>query len=230
MPAWLRLGCVTALAAQAPEAQSWMSAGERARLAAMPATRRRGQFVAGRWLARTLLAQAFGGSWQDWSLTDGEDAPPQARGPAPASLSISHSGDRIACAVGTNALGLDLEFVRPRKGLDALYGAVTTEAERATLASHVAPGDIAHRFAHAWTLKEAGLKLHGGGLFATMLGHALTLEASCAQGANACTWLHDGHVLALCAPDIGTLTTLVMPAAPRYWRLVPTGSTAINHA
>ncbi|MGY2488778.1 4'-phosphopantetheinyl transferase family protein [Cupriavidus sp. CP313] len=230
MATWLRLGCVTALATQAPDAQSWMSEGEHARLAAMQATRRRTQFVAGRWLARTLLAEAFGGTWQDWTLTDGADAPPEVCGPVPARLSISHSGDRIACAVGSNALGLDLEPVRPRKGLDALYGAITTEAERATLASHVTPADTMHQFAHAWTLKEAGLKLYGGGLFATLLGHALTLDGSCAQRANACTWLHDGHVLALCATDFRTLTTPEMPTAPRYWRLVPSGSAAINHA
>ncbi|SCU78462.1 Holo-ACP synthase 2 [Cupriavidus necator] len=230
MPAWLRLGCVTALATQAPDARSWMSEGEHARLAAMQATRRRAQFVAGRWLARTLLAQAFGGGWQDWSLTDGEDSSPEARGPVAARLSISHSGDLIACAVGSDALGLDLEPVRHRKGLDALYGAITTEAERATLACHVTPADTVHRFAHAWTLKEAGLKRHGGGLFATMLGHALTFEGACARGANACTWTHDGHVLALCTTDVHTLTTPEMPTAPRYWRLVPSGSAAINHA
>ncbi|WP_454740507.1 hypothetical protein [Cupriavidus necator] len=69
MTTWLRLGSVTELAAQAPEAQSWMTEGELARLAAMQSARRRGQFVAGRWLARTLLAEAFGGVWQAWTLT-----------------------------------------------------------------------------------------------------------------------------------------------------------------
>jgi 4'-phosphopantetheinyl transferase len=230
MPAWLRLGCVSALAAQAPDAQSWMSAGERARLAGMPATRRRAQFVAGRWLARTLLARAFGGNWQDWSLTDGEDAPPQTCGPVPASLSISHSGERVACAVGSDALGLDLEPVRPRKGLDALYGAITTGAERAVLAGHVTPADTVHRFAHAWTLKEAGIKRHGGALFGTMLGHALTLEPSCARDANACTWLHDGHVLALCAAEVDTVIATEMSAAPRYWQVVPAGTSSLTDA
>ncbi|MDQ0143102.1 4'-phosphopantetheinyl transferase family protein [Cupriavidus necator] len=226
MAAWLRLGSVSALAAQAPDAQSWMSAGERARLAGMPATRRRAQFIAGRWLARMLLARAFGGSWQDWSLSDGEETPPRACGPVPASLSISHSNELVACGVGRDVLGLDLEPVRPRKGLDALYDAITTAAERAALAAHVAPADAVHRFAHAWTLKEAGIKRHGGALFATMLGHALTIAPSCAQHADACTWLHDGHVLALCAADVASLDLPDMAAAPRYWRLLPAGACA----
>ncbi|SPS01228.1 4'-phosphopantetheinyl transferase family protein [Cupriavidus taiwanensis] len=224
MAAWLRLGNVSALAAQAPDAQSWMSAGERARLAAMPATQRRAQFVAGRWLARMLLAHAFGGSWRDWSLSDGADAPPQARGPVPASLSISHSKALVACAVGHGMLGLDLEPVRARRGLDELYTAITTEAERAALAAHVAPADAVHRFAHAWTLKEAGIKRHGGGLFATMLGHALTIAPSCAPHADACTWLHGGQVLALCAADVANLDLPGIAATPQYWRLLRDGA------
>lgn len=224
MTAWLRLGNVSALAAQAPDAQSWMSAGERARLAALPATRRRAQFVAGRWLARMLLARAFGGNWQDWSLSDGEDTPPRACGPVPASLSISHSKELVACAVGRGVLGLDLEPVRPRRGLDALYAAITTEAERAALAAHVAPADTMHRFAHAWALKEAGIKRHGGGLFATMLGHALTLAPSCAQHADARTWMHGGHVLALCAADVANLDLPGIAATPQYWRVLPAGA------
>ncbi|WP_373375799.1 4'-phosphopantetheinyl transferase superfamily protein [Cupriavidus nantongensis] len=230
MTVWLHLGSVSALAAQAPGGQSWMSASERARLAGMPATRRRAQFVAGRWLARNVLAQAFGGNWNDWLLTDSEDAPPQACGPVPASLSISHSAELVGCAVGLGALGLDIEPMRPRKGLDDLYAAITTCAERAALISHVAPADTMHRFAHAWTLKEACIKRNGGGLFATMLGHALLLEPSCAQEANACTWLHDGHVVALCAADITTLNISEISAARRYWRVVPAGTSHLADA
>ncbi|NUT15324.1 MAG: 4'-phosphopantetheinyl transferase superfamily protein [Cupriavidus sp.] len=230
MTAWLHLSRVSALAAQAPAAQSWMSASERARLAGMPATRRRAQFIAGRWLARKVLAQAFGGNWNDWSLTDSEGAPPQACGPVPASLSISHSAEWVGCAVGLGALGLDLEPVRPRKGLDDLYAAITTGAERTALTTHVAAADTMHRFAHAWTLKEAGIKRDGSGLFATMLGHTLLIEPSCAQDANACTWLHDGHVVALCAADITTLNMTEISAAPRYWRLVPAGTSRLADA
>ncbi|WP_454753508.1 4'-phosphopantetheinyl transferase family protein [Cupriavidus necator] len=229
MTTWLRLGGVTELAAQAPDAQSWMSEGELARLAAMQAARRRGQFVAGRWLARALLAEAFGGAWRDWMLTGGADAAPVVSGGVPAKLSISHSGDLVACAVSVAALGLDLEPCRSRKGLDALYDAITMDVERAALADHTAaPADTVHRFAHAWTLKEAGLKRHGGGLFATMLGHGLGIEAaSGAQDANACTWLHDNHVLALCSDDLRAMTAPGMPV-PRYWRLVPSGTAPLQ--
>lgn len=223
MAAWLRLGNVSALAAQAPDAQSWMSESEQARLVEMQSARRRGQFVAGRWLARALLAEAFGGAWQDWTLTGGNESPPKVTSGVPAKLSISHCGNLVACAVGDTALGLDLEPCRSRKELEALYGAITTDVERATLAHHSATSDTEHRFAYAWTLKEAGLKRHGGDLFATMLGHGFTIEAASGmQDANACTWLHDNHVLALCSDDLSAMTASGMPV-PRYWRLVPSG-------
>ncbi|WP_029049617.1 4'-phosphopantetheinyl transferase superfamily protein [Cupriavidus sp. amp6] len=229
MTTWLRLGSVTELAAQAPDAQSWMSEGELARLAAKQSARRRDQFVAGRWLARGLLAEAFGGARRDWILTGGAESPPVVSGGGvPAKLSISHSGDLVACAVGGAALGLDLEPCRSRKGLEALYGAITTDLERATLADHSATPDPVQQFAHAWTLKEAGLKCHGGGLFATMLGHGLTIEAaSGAQDANACTWLHDNHVIALCSDELRAMIASGMPV-PRFWRLVPSGTATLQ--
>ncbi|QRQ84584.1 4'-phosphopantetheinyl transferase family protein [Cupriavidus oxalaticus] len=226
MATWLRIGCVTELAVPAPGVQSWLSGGELARLASMPSARRSAQFVAGRRLARSLLADAFGGRWQDWTLSAGADEAPAVSGPTPASVSISHSGDHVACAVGTAPLGLDLEACRARKGLDALHEAITTAAERSAIASHLpASADAVQRFTHAWTLKEAGIKYHGGGLFASMLGHGLSLEAAAdANSANACTWLLNGQVLALCGADMHALAAPALPA-PRYWRLVRAAAT-----
>lgn len=218
--AWIRHGWVTEVAALAAPCATWMSDSERARLDALPLPARRAQFVAGRWLARALLAEAMGGQWHDWSLSAEADAPPVVSGPVPAALSISHSTDRVACAVGTVALGLDIEACRPRKGLDALIAAVTTDDERRTLASHL-DTDALTCFTHAWTLKEASIKRDGGGLFQTMLGGSVRIEAATSMhDANACTWQLDDHVLALCidAPEALSLNGLPLP---RYWKLVP---------
>lgn len=220
----IRHGSVAALAEQAPSPSTWMSESECARVRSTHAATRRAQFIAGRWLARVLLSEAMGGSWHDWTLTAEDDAPPRVSGPATApafpsaTLSLSHSGDLVACALGMAPLGIDVEACTPRKGLDALYDAVTTADERRALAAHLGT-DTLQCFLHAWTLKEAGLKREGDGLFATMLGHALQLEAATDPArANACTWQLDGHVLALSAEALGTCTLPGFPP-PRYWKL-----------
>ncbi|KWR74665.1 hypothetical protein RM96_35730 [Cupriavidus sp. IDO] len=224
MNACLRVGSVTELSGQALPVRTWMSEAELARLAAMQSAQRAAQFVAGRWLARVLLADAFGGARQDWTLSDGADAPPEVCGPAPAFLSLSHTGDRIACAVSDQPIGIDLERCRPRKGLDDLMRAITTEAERARLAT----ANPLQAFAEVWTLKEAWLKRRGGGLFATMLGHAVAVHpAARPDEADACTWSTDDLVLALCADELAAVTARGMQA-PCYWRMVPAGTAPLE--
>lgn len=222
----VRHGSVTALVEQAPPPSTWMSDSEYARVRSMRAAPRRAQFIAGRWLARALLSEAMGGPWHDWTLTAEDDAPPRvlgptlgpALGPAAATLSLSHSGDLVACAVGTAPLGIDVEACTARKGLDALYDAVTTVGEREVLAAQLGT-DTLQCFTHAWTLKEAGLKRAGDGLFATMLGHTVQVEAATDPArANACTWQLDGYVLALSAEAPSPLTFPGFPM-PRYWML-----------
>lgn len=232
MPVQIRHGSVTALAAQAPSPSMWMSGSECARASAIRAEPRRAQFIAGRWLARRLLAETLGGSWRDWTLTAEDDAPPRVSGPAPAALSISHSGDVVACAAGTVPVGIDVEARAPRRDLGALYDAITTDEERRVVAAHLdagadsmLPNAMLQYFTHAWALKEACIKREGGGLFHTMLGHAVRIDAAAdAARANACTWQWEGHVLALSAEtaSIAALThspTLSAFAGPRYWKL-----------
>jgi len=245
----VRVADVDATAALAPPPARWMSAQEARRLGELRAGPRAAQFVAGRWLARALLAQACGGAWQDWSLDAAPDGPPRASGPVPAHVSISHSGGLVACAAGHAPLGLDLECVRPRRGLDALIGAVSSAAERAAMPALLAADEAARlaAFFELWTLKEAWLKRAGGALFQTMLGHAVAVspavspavsaaispDGGAGHAANACTWQHGGAMLALCAgppPALaGAMLALcagpppalagALPAGLRYWRL-----------
>ncbi|WP_454733359.1 MULTISPECIES: 4'-phosphopantetheinyl transferase family protein [Cupriavidus] len=230
----VRVADVDATAALAPPPARWMSAQEARRLGELRAGPRAAQFVAGRWLARALLAQACGGAWQDWSLDAAPDGPPRASGPVPAHVSISHSGGLVACAAGHAPLGLDLECVRPRRGLDALIGAVSSAAERAAMPALLAADEAARlaAFFELWTLKEAWLKRAGGALFQTMLGHvaavspavspavsaAISPDGGAGHAANACTWQHGGAMLALCAGPPPALAG-VLPAGLRYWRL-----------
>lgn len=204
-PAALRVTVLTdtvdGLMRALPPPAGWLSPAELVRFAALSAGPRRAQFVAGRWLARQALARAMGGGWGDWTLSAGGEGPPLASGPYPAWISLSHSADRVACAVAAAPVGLDLEAIRPRRGLAALAEATSSAAERAALPDLVrAEADEPARllaFLHAWTLKEAWLKRNGGNLFAAMLGREATLRAVSAAQADACTWVAHGAVFAL---------------------------------
>lgn len=198
-------GSVAEIAEQAPPARSWMSAAEMERLDRLTSTSRTAQFIAGRWMARRLLNEAFGGGQEAWALSAGEDGPPIVSGPQGVFVSISHSGDRVACAVADQLVGIDVELCRPRKGLDGLIAAVTTDAERAALPalqSSAGERDEAARllaFFQVWALKEAWLKCQGGGLFATMLGSGVQSQPADIREANALVWAENGAVVAVCA-------------------------------
>ncbi|MGO4305500.1 MULTISPECIES: 4'-phosphopantetheinyl transferase family protein [unclassified Cupriavidus] len=207
MPLALRTGSVMAFAAMAPPVGRWMSPEELARLAALRARSRAEQFAAGRWLARRLLSVTFGGDASEWSLSAAQDAPPLAThaGGAvgtPVFLSIAHSGDHLACAVSDLPVGIDIEEMQPRKHLDTLIEATTTEAERAALPELLADSEDAARltaFFQLWTLKEAWIKCHGGNLFQTMIGHVVEAVPAPLAQANGLTWRREGAVLALAA-------------------------------
>ena len=224
MPLALRTGSVMAFAAMAPPVSRWMSPEELARLAEMRAQQRAEQFAAGRWLARRLLAVTFGGDASEWALSAGEDAPPLATHTGgmvgtPVFVSIAHSGDHLACAVSDMPVGVDIEELQPRKHLDTLIEATTTEAERAALPALLARGDDDARmlaFFQLWTLKEAWIKCHGGNLFQTMVGHVVQAVPAPLEQANGLTWQRKNAVLALAAATL--VDELELPQATG-WRL-----------
>ncbi len=213
-----------AFAAMAPPVSRWMSAEELARLADMRAQQRAEQFAAGRWLARRLLAVTFGGDASEWALSAAEDAPPLATHTAgavgtPVFVSIAHSGDHIACAVSDMPVGVDIEELQPRRHLDTLIEATTTEAERAALPELLADDDDEARmlaFFQLWTLKEAWIKCHGGNLFQTMMGHVVEAVPAPLAQANGLTWRRKNAVLALAATTL--VEELELPHATG-WRL-----------
>ena len=68
-------------------------------------------------------------------------------------VSLSHSGEFVACAVSSKRIGIDLEKLRPVK--DALINRVCTEDEKAFVYSK---SDPFAAFFEIWTAKEAYLK------------------------------------------------------------------------
>jgi 4'-phosphopantetheinyl transferase len=220
----VQVASVADLVGGAPPPASWMTADESRRLDALRAPSRAAQFVAGRWLARQLLSRHLGCCWRQWALTAPEDGPPVANGPGPASLSISHSGDHVACAVSAGAaIGIDIESVVPRNGLGALILAVSSAAERAALPALQGDDEAALReaFFILWTAKEAWLKRNGGELFGTMLGGAVALTPATVGAANTLTWRHADAVVALCADNVAmsmaSAASSSDPGGHRHW-------------
>ncbi|RYF01553.1 MAG: hypothetical protein EOO32_03395, partial [Comamonadaceae bacterium] len=85
-----------------PPALQWLAPGERARLAAQGSPARRQQFLAGRWLLRQ--SPALGPIDID---AEGRSHRPHGH------ANLSHSGGWMLAGVADQAVGVDLEMLRP---------------------------------------------------------------------------------------------------------------------
>lgn len=195
----LAIGTATLANLDTDDAATWMSVDEQARLTSLVSPRRRSQFAAGRWLARQLLMQELGGSLAGWQLSAGQNSAPAVMGRADLTLSVSHSGDRVACAVADTPVGIDIEIPRNRSGMPQLFDAVLTGEERAWLATLPATKQVAAFFT-VWTLKEAWLKRTGNPLFQTMLHGGAAVRPATGADANAISWRHGEAIVSLSLP------------------------------
>lgn len=207
VPGAVHLACarVADVLGAAPAPEAWTSGSEAQRLRGLTHARRRSQFLAARWLARTLLAQAFGGRAQDWALAAVPDAPPAVIGRPDLFLSISHSGGWTAGAVSLQAVGLDLEAPERARDIAGLTELCCTQAEQALVA---ASADPAASFHELWTVKEAWLKRRQAWVAPRRLQQ---LAVAPSAPGSVRTWRGPGWWLALCADD----------AMPRWWSAEP---------
>jgi phosphopantetheinyl transferase len=128
--------------------------------------RRQTQFLAGRALARQML-EGLTGQGGTWTFRQDATGRPkiedEAQQPGP-DLSVSHSGDWVACAVaGAGRIGLDLEQARPGRRYNEIAASIFSEPERKAVETD---GNAA--FLSSWTLREAVAKAEGTGLTGAM--------------------------------------------------------------
>ncbi len=163
------LGAVARLAAHIGP----LSARSEARLARIRAPRRRSQSVVVRQLAAAAASRLLG---RDVPGSDVEDAEHGAglclRDAPELRISISHSGERVAVAIGTRAIGIDVERCDDSRDCLALARHACSAAEVAWL-ERTAPAERAARFYLLWTLREAAFK---AGLRAAALGGESCLD------------------------------------------------------
>lgn len=85
-------------------------------------------------------------------------------------VSISHCDDRVVCAVSSEAVGIDIEKIRPiRPGM--MERVCTAEELR-----YVRSGNETERFFEVWTAKEAYFKMVGTGITNLQAISILTLS------------------------------------------------------
>lgn len=215
------------LLAMTPDGLAWLGEEERERVSGLTHPGRRAQYLAGHWLARQLLAAVEGGDPFAWSLRRTESGAPLAfsRGRrSPLHLSLSHTGEQVACAVAGVAVGIDIE--QPRRERD--YLALADSLYDVGFQSDLRACDAAQRrtaFFRRWTLDEARAKASGEGLKM----HALRSHAwvpAPESRASGWTWdLDDGWLALVLADDTDAVPARfeiqgdAAAQTPRHWRM-----------
>ena len=181
-----------------PSPEAWLSDAELERLARFRFPKRRGEWLLGRFTAKTLVAASLerrGARSQ--RLRSIEIVPEPSGAPLvrdveagtrlPVSLSLSHSAGRALAALlftdlpGSErcSVGADLELVEPRS--EGFLQDFLTEGERAEVAS-LSPPERPARANGIWSAKESVLKALKLGLTVDTWKVECLLEAAEAEG------------------------------------------------
>ncbi len=176
----------------APDALQWkalLSHDERRRAAAFVFEKGRLRYTAAHGALRHLLASHTGIAAEAQVFSTGEFGKPALRGRPDIAFSLSHSESTALVAIGSVALGVDLEVLRPIDNMQALAEAHFTAAEQRWLARSGAASQ-SRVFLTCWTRKEACLKAIGTGLsldtrsFDVDMAHAAHGSAQVDAGAS----------------------------------------------
>jgi 4'-phosphopantetheinyl transferase len=136
--------------------------------------RRRRQGLTARALLRAMLERLTG---RNWSLVKNDQGKLELAAPSAGAapwISVSHSGDLVACAVsGTGSTGIDVEKLRPDRDCVGLAGAAFAPSE----VEAVRRGGC-DAFYRIWTLREALFKAAG------MAGSPPVTTSPCRIGAD----------------------------------------------
>jgi 4'-phosphopantetheinyl transferase len=153
-----------------PPVGEWLTAAERSQADGLRYTKRRTDFLLGRWTLKVAVARILGWPDDTAGLVRIEGRPAPGGAPRlyidgqPAARGVSLT-DRAGCAVclvaaRLAAVGCDVEIVEPRS--DAFVRDYMTETERRLIAAAGPGRDKAANL--LWSAKESALKVLGTGL------------------------------------------------------------------
>ena len=192
--------------------------GEKIRLETIASVRRREQFLAGRWLAKKMLAEARGGSPEDWHIDADTQTKPGVVGHS-LQLSISHSGSYVACCVAEHAAGIDVECFDRLRPVADMATLVCSGPEQDAL--RALQGDaLTQHFFQLWTCKEARLKQLGASFDVNAL-RALHMAPVEAADAHVGTWRFLGQQNVMLSLAVKGLSRL-HARWPEHWVVSPT--------
>lgn len=198
----------------------WLTDAEAQRLHGMRSPARRASFLAGHWQARRLAARWLGVKAARITLgnfTDGRPAVYCDGDPVRLSLSLSHSGDWLALALGEVAVGVDVELPRRSRDLDALARSVFSPADQHRLQA-MAAEERAPAFFELWALHEARGKRSGEGM-QPGTSRSVQLQACGRESAHGLSWRFRGGALALAiTPGVRVEFLGESPCDPACWR------------
>ena len=159
-----------------------LSAEERARDARFQHTGARQQFLVGRWLLRTVLAERLGTTPAAVPLVASERgalAVLAAANPAHLRFNLSHTEGLVAIALAAGCpVGVDVEDCERPGRTVALAERYFAPTEVAALRARP-PAAQRDRFFQLWTLKEAYIKARGQGLAIPLARFAFDLDPAC---------------------------------------------------
>lgn len=169
---WL-LDARTIADAQLSQYASWLGAAEATRYTRFARPLRQRQFLLGRALLRTAMAQMLGVPPAAIVLAERSGQAPQLVSPAGGPhFSISHSGHWVACALSTDTpLGLDIELRDPQRDVLALALQAFGQAVAAELENMLPDARLA-AFYQRWSAAEAHYKLGVEGGLCVTVAHA----------------------------------------------------------
>jgi phosphopantetheinyl transferase len=145
-----------------------LSAEESSRAEALQVPAARGRFIAGRWLARTMLSRLTGLPAASIAISVSSNGRPALAGGSSLDFNISHSGDIAVCAVADVPVGVDVERVTSKRNLLGVARECFQSQEVEDVAARLAangPANAAERFTAYWALKEAHMKRLGKGVW-----------------------------------------------------------------
>ncbi len=201
---------------QSGEKGGALSQDEVLRAQTITSAARRQQFLAGRWLAKTMLCDAIGGTPAAWRISTDPQTKPSVLDHS-VHISIAHSGDYVACALAEEAVGIDVERVNTRRPVVDMAQWICSEEEQLGLRG--LHGDMAQlRFNRLWTRKEARFKQRGQPFDIAALCAIQTTPVD-GRAANGGTWcfVQQGLVGSLAANGLRQLRT----RWPTPWRVDP---------
>ncbi|MGE4069932.1 MAG: 4'-phosphopantetheinyl transferase superfamily protein [Lysobacterales bacterium] len=172
--------------------ESWLSPSEWVRAQRLRVPSRHRHYLAGHWLARLQLGRLLDRDPARCVLVEREHLPPQVLD-APLQLSLSHSGDWIACALSPAAIGIDLEQRGRGPQLRSFAHLLAADGETA--------GDLSDdTLLQRWVLKEALIKRDCGSALPDLLA-AIRLVPCAAADASVELLSTNSYELAVASPQ-----------------------------